>query len=59
MAFLLERMRAAARGAGAHLVVAYIPYLERGGTPEPSPALAAALRGVEGPRSRWWTSRRW
>jgi hypothetical protein len=49
MAFLLERMRAAARGIGAHLVVVYIPYLERGGTPEPSAALAAALREVAAP----------
>lgn len=47
-AFLLDRMRAATRNMGAHLVVAYMPYLERGGTQEPSPALAAALAEVAG-----------
>jgi len=49
MTFLLERMRAAARGIGAPLVVVYIPYLERGGTQAPSAALASALAGVEAP----------
>ena len=46
--FLLARMRAAARQGGAHLVVVYIPYLERGGTNAASPALSAALRSVAG-----------
>ena len=46
--FLLGRMRALTRKAGAHLVVVYIPYLERGETNPPPPALAAALRSVTG-----------
>jgi hypothetical protein len=46
MAFLLERMRAASRSAGAPLVIVYIPYLERGGTQPPSAALARALSGI-------------
>jgi hypothetical protein len=45
---LLGRMRARTREAGAHLVVVYIPYLERGGTNPPPPALSAALRSVTG-----------
>ena len=46
--FLLARMRALARKGGAHLVVVYIPYLERGGTNPVPPALSAALRSVAG-----------
>lgn len=46
--FLFARMRAAARKGGARLVVVYIPYLERGQTNAPSPALSAALRSVAG-----------
>ena len=46
--FLLGRMRALTRKAGAHLVVVYIPYLERGGTNPVPPALSAALRSVAG-----------
>jgi hypothetical protein len=49
MDLLLRRMRGAAAGAGAHLVIVYIPYLERGTTNAPSPALAAVLRALEGP----------
>jgi hypothetical protein len=49
MAFLLARMRDAAAGAGARLVIAYIPYLERGTTNAPSPALAAVLHALERP----------
>lgn len=45
---LLGRMRALARKGGAHLVVVYIPYLERGGTNPVPPALSAALRSVTG-----------
>jgi hypothetical protein len=48
LTFLLARMRAAAAQAGAHLVVVYIPYLERGGTNPPPPAIAAALRSIGG-----------
>jgi len=47
--FLLARMRALTREAGAHLVIVYIPYLERGSTNAPPPALTAALASVEGP----------
>jgi hypothetical protein len=46
MAFLLGRMRDAARSAAAPLVIVYIPYLERGGTQGPSPALSRALAGA-------------
>lgn len=46
--FLLGRMRALTRKGGAHLVVVYIPYLERGGTNPVPPALSAALRSVTG-----------
>jgi hypothetical protein len=46
--FLLGRMRALTRKGGAHLVIVYIPYLERGGTNPAPPALAAALRSVTG-----------
>jgi hypothetical protein len=46
--FLLGRMRAATTGAGAQLVIVYIPYLERGSTNAIPPALAAALRSVDG-----------
>lgn len=46
--FLLGRMRALAAQSGAHLVIVYIPYLERGRTNPVPPALAAALRSVTG-----------
>jgi hypothetical protein len=46
--FLLGRMRALTRAAGAHLVVVYIPYLERDTTNPVPPALSAALRSVNG-----------
>jgi hypothetical protein len=46
--FLLGRMRALTRKGGAHLVVVYIPYLERGGTNPIPPALSAALRSLSG-----------
>jgi hypothetical protein len=49
MAFLLGRMRDAASRAGARLVIAYIPYLERGTTNTPSPVLAEVLSALEGP----------
>ena len=45
---LLGRMRDLARRVEAHLLIVYIPYLERGGTNPPPPALAAALRSVTG-----------
>lgn len=45
---LLGRMRERARQAGAHLVILYMPYLERGGTNAPPPALAGALATVGG-----------
>jgi hypothetical protein len=47
--FLLGRMRALTRRTGAHLLIVFIPYLERGGTNPPPPALSAALRSVAGP----------
>ena len=46
--FLLGRMRALTRKVGAHLVIVYIQYLERGGTNAVPPALSAALRSVTG-----------
>jgi lysophospholipase L1-like esterase len=46
--FLLGRMRALAARGGAQLVIVYIPYLERGQTNEVPPALATALRSVQG-----------
>ena len=46
--FLLGRMRALAVQSGAHLVIVYIPYLERGRTNPVPPALAWALRSVAG-----------
>jgi len=45
---LLGRMHALTRKVGAHLVIVYIPYLERGGTNPVPPALSAALRSVTG-----------
>jgi lysophospholipase L1-like esterase len=50
MDFLLARMKDAAARAGAHLVIVYIPYLERDSTNPPSPALSASLRTVAGPQ---------
>jgi hypothetical protein len=47
--FLLARMRDRTRQAGAHLAIVFIPYLERGSTNAPPPALAAALASVAGP----------
>ena len=41
--FLVGEMTEAARGAGARLLVVHLPYLERGQTNSPSPAVAAAL----------------
>jgi hypothetical protein len=46
--FLLARMRADTARIGAHLVLVYIPYLERGGTNPAPPALAGALQSVAG-----------
>ena len=46
--YLLRRMRAVAAQCGAHLVIVYIPYLERGQTNPPPPALATGLRSVTG-----------
>jgi hypothetical protein len=47
--FLIARMRALTQQAGAHLVIVYIPYLERDGTNAPPPALARALDAIAGP----------
>src|SRR5688572_2621101 len=46
---LLARMRAASDAMGAHLLVVYLPYLERGTTNAVPPALRDAVSTVAGP----------
>lgn len=46
---LLTRMRAATEAMGAHLLVVYMPYLERGTTNAMPPSLRQALATVAGP----------